>query len=82
VTSLQVPLLAAPMAGITAAPLRLMYSQVRVQKGWGDVCEAPTFTVTCPPVAAHRPCRYGLGVLLLLLLMDLSPHPRLVRACL
>lgn len=35
----QVPLLAAPMAGITAAPLRLMYTQVGPQptdKGWGE----------------------------------------------
>jgi hypothetical protein len=65
---LQVPLLAAPMAGITAAPLRLMYTKVMVRRGpsrlhSGNSLTASLFGPACwltgsrAVSSAHRTCQ-------------------------
>lgn len=80
-TPQQVPLLAAPMAGITAAPLRLMYTQVCVCmcvcRGGGEVCVlrmswAILWTVCCLSASCSS-CLSLLLLLLFVLLLLLSP---------
>jgi hypothetical protein len=60
---LQVPLLAAPMAGITAAPLRLMYTQVMGRRGCQQSKLAcwSTESISGIGCAQHTTCEHKCG---------------------